>query len=413
MSKDSEKYPAKESPESNRERIKSQLKHPDKIELYEGGTMDVVDVKPERPKTEIPTFWLRGWGTTVEVHEDNIVNLAERGRRTLAVDAPHGIESANIQELTTEREQEIHDIELRKVAALLKSLDEKGIEQTDIVAHSEGAIYGVLAALLRPEKFRNMVLVDPAGMVGEDTKGRLVKGVALDIGLQIARIYKKLLTKEGFEAFKQSSTAAKALVEVFASNPRHTVESIGVIAETQIHEILQTLKELGIKISIVHGVDDKFFPMERVQQQTTTEMVDGFYSVNGTHNQLYLHPEKYTALIDTALDALEALWQKENNNNGKSNARREFEKLREKMIRKEKRYLPEEFLVKINNIIHNYFYVGLKDNDIDKEESDLENEDEKYFTEYRQLVEDNKELIRKKQMWVLHEILQNFIQWRK
>ena len=280
MSKDSEKYPAKESPESNRERIKSQLKHPDKIELYEGGTMDVVDVKPERPKTEIQTFWLRGWGTTVEVHEDNIVNLAERGRRTLAVDAPHGIESANIQELTTEREQEIHDIELRKVAALLKSLDEKGIEQTDIVAHSEGAIYGVLAALLRPEKFRNMVLVDPAGMVGEDTKGRLVKGVALDIGLQIARIYKKLLTKEGFEAFKQSSTAAKALVE------------------------------LGIKISIVHGVDDKFFPMERVQQQTTMEMIDGFYSVKGTHNQLYLHPEQYAFLVDNALDVLEALRKK-------------------------------------------------------------------------------------------------------
>ena len=237
--------------------------------------------------------------------------MAERGRRVLAVDAPHGIESANIQESTTERGQEIHDIELRKVAALLKALDEKDIEQTDVVAHSEGAIYGVLAALLRPEKFRNMVLVDPAGMVGEDTKGRLVKGAALDIGLQTARIYKKLLTREGFEAFKQSNTAAKALVEVFAQNPQHTIESIGVIAETQIHEILKTLKELGIKISIVHGVDDKFFPMEKVQQQTTTEMVDGFYSVKGTHNQLYLHPEQYTFLVDTALDALEALRKKE------------------------------------------------------------------------------------------------------
>ena len=311
MSNNFEKSPTQESSESNKERIKFQLEHPDKIDLYEGGVMDVVDVKPERPKTEVPTFWLRGWGTTLEVHEDNIINLAERGRRVLAVDAPHGIESANIQESTTERGQEIHDIELRKVAALLKALDEKDIEQTDVVAHSEGAIYGVLAALLRPEKFRNMVLVDPAGMVGEDTKGRLVKGAALDIGLQTARIYKKLLTREGFEAFKQSNTAAKALVEVFAQNPRHTIESIGVIAETQIHEILKTLKELGIKISIVHGVDDKFFPMEKVQQQTTTEMVDGFYSVKGTHNQLYLHPEQYTFLVDTALDALEALRKKE------------------------------------------------------------------------------------------------------
>lgn len=295
-----------ESSGSRREKLRSQLERRDSIDLYAGGAMEIIDVKPEEAKTETPTFWLGGWGTTTAVSEENIINLAERGRRTLAVDAPHGIESAAIPESATERAREMPDIELRKVAALLRALDEKGIEQTDVVAHSEGAIYGVMAVLLRPEKFRNMVLVDPAGMVGEDTTGRLVKGAALDICLQTARIYKKLLTQEGFKAFQQSNTAAKAVMQVFASNPRRTVESVGVIAETQIHELLKTLKDLGVKISIVHGVDDKFFPMERVQKQTTPEMVDGFYSVQGTHNQLYLHPEKYTLLVDNALDALEA-----------------------------------------------------------------------------------------------------------
>ncbi|MBI3630948.1 MAG: alpha/beta hydrolase [Candidatus Sungbacteria bacterium] len=119
------------------------------------------------------------------------MQLAERGRRTLTVDASHGIASENIPESATAQGREIHDIELRKVAALLKTLDEKDIAQTDIVAHSEGAIYGVMAALLRPERFRNLVLVDPAGMVGEDTQTRLVKGAALDLSLQMARIYKK------------------------------------------------------------------------------------------------------------------------------------------------------------------------------------------------------------------------------
>lgn len=153
-------------------------------------------------------------------------------------------------------------------------------------------------------------MVDPAGMVGEDKTSRLVKGAVLDIALQTARIYKKLLTKQGFTAFKQSNTAAKSLAQVFAKNPRHTIESIGVIAQSQIHEILKTLKDLGIKIAIVHAVDDKFFPMDKVQSQTTKEMADGFYSVKGTHNQLYLHPEQYTALVDSALDALEAMRKK-------------------------------------------------------------------------------------------------------
>lgn len=288
--------------ETSREQFKSQFENPEKISLYGSETMNVVDLNPKNPKTEIPAFWLTGWGAPAEVHEKNIISLAERGRRTLAVDEPHGIETS--QEASSKL-GEIHDIELRKVTALLKVLDEKDIDKTDIVAHSEGAIYGILAALLRPEKFNNLVLVDPAGMIGGDTEGRLVKGAALDLALQTARIYKKVLTKDGFEAFKRSATAVKALAEVFASNPSRTVESIGVIAETQIHEILTILKRLGLKISVIHGVDDKFFPMEMVQKKTTSDMVDGFYSVKGTHNQLYLHPEKYTSLVDNALYALQ------------------------------------------------------------------------------------------------------------
>lgn len=51
--------------------------------------------------------------------------------------------------------------------------------------------------------------------------------------------------------------------------------------------------------------------MKRVQEHTTRDRVDGFYSVEVTHNQLYLHPEKYTHLVDFALDALEAARRKE------------------------------------------------------------------------------------------------------
>ncbi|MBI2459750.1 MAG: hypothetical protein HYV53_04345 [Parcubacteria group bacterium] len=61
MPNNTEKSLAPETSESTREKIKLQLKHPDKIDLYEGGTMDVVDVKPEKLKTEVPVFWLRGW----------------------------------------------------------------------------------------------------------------------------------------------------------------------------------------------------------------------------------------------------------------------------------------------------------------------------------------------------------------
>lgn len=290
-----------------RERLRSQLKRPDTINLYGGEVLSIIDLQPERLKTETPVFWLGGWGTTIQVMENNIVNLAERGRRTLAVDAPHGIESAHIAHHIEGREHAIRDVELKKVAALLKALDEKSIAQTDIVAHSEGAIYGVSAALLRPERFRNLVLVDPAGMIGEDTQDRLIKGAALDLCLQTARIYKKLFTKEGSWGLRHAYAATRGVMKAFGLSPRRTMESVGVIAGTQIHELLKTLKELGMAISIVHAIDDKFFPMEKVKRQATDDAVNGFYPIEGTHNQLYLHPEKHTALIDEILDTLEAL----------------------------------------------------------------------------------------------------------
>ena len=52
--------------------------------------------------------------------------------------------------------------------------------------------------------------------------------------------------------------------------------------------------------------------MERVQKMTTSKIVDGFYSVKGTHNEILLHQETHTKLIGQVLDALEKKSEKDN-----------------------------------------------------------------------------------------------------
>ncbi len=260
---------------------------------FDNDKLEVVDIKPEIEKSEVPVVVAPGWGATPEVLKDNILTLAEEGRRTISINAPHGIE--------TQEEGHFPEVELRKVTALIETLDKKGIDKVDAVAHSEAGIYTTIAATLYPEKFRNLVLVDPGGMIGEDNMARLAKDFTHDVGIkQTMNSFKNPKhIKPILRAFKE---AGKTIVD----NPVKSTQEVMAIANTQIHELLKGLKEQGIGISIIHGVDDKAFPMDRVQEIADKDQLDGFYSVKGTHNQFYLQPKEYTQLAEQALSALEA-----------------------------------------------------------------------------------------------------------
>ena len=69
--------------------------------------------------------------------------------------------------------------------------------------------------------------------------------------------------------------------------------------------MLRDLHQKGIGISVIHGVDDPVFPMDKMQEIVKADQIDGFYSVKGDHNEIYVHPEKYIPLVDEALQSLE------------------------------------------------------------------------------------------------------------
>ena len=141
-----------------------------------GGMADIIDVRPENPKTETPVLLAPGWGLTDKVYQPAIQELVKRGRRVISLNHPRigGDMSAAPQEALDKYPTE----EVRKALNLIDLLDQKGIEKTDVIAHSEGAINTCIAAVLHPEKFRNIVFYAPAGLIGEDTFTRLLKGFA-------------------------------------------------------------------------------------------------------------------------------------------------------------------------------------------------------------------------------------------
>ncbi len=141
----------------------------EKREFFEGagGRIEVVDVIPEQLKDKVPLFIASGWGCSIEVYEQVFKIMVERGRRTISLNHPR--QGGDLENKATEAEIDTYPIEkLRKSYNILDVIEQKNIEKVDVLAHSEGAMNAILAAVLHPEKFRNIVLFGPAGMIGKD-----------------------------------------------------------------------------------------------------------------------------------------------------------------------------------------------------------------------------------------------------
>lgn len=278
----------------------------EQTEKYEYGstTIEAFDVQAEKLKTDTPIFFGTGWSASRGVYEASILGIAERGRRVLSLFAPHGIDTDPDFGTgdTTYAAAELH-----KAAAMLHTLEEKGVEQLDIVAHSESALWTLIVATMHPEKIRNIVLIDPAGLIDEDSTPRLATSFVLDI-VQGA-LNKEKLPRPQVERSVQPGSPADLFgaLRNMAGDPMKSLKEVLAMRDADIRDILENLKSQGKHISIVQGARDAIFPMERMQKVVNTKQVDGFYSVYGAHNEINSNPEAYIHVIDHALDALEKL----------------------------------------------------------------------------------------------------------
>jgi len=285
------------------EALAKQFAQSEKYE-YGGTTIEAFDIQPEKLKTETPVFFGTGWSASRGVYEASILGIADKGRRLLSMFVPHGIDTD--PDFGT-GDKTYAAAELRKAAAMLRTLEEKGVEQLDIVAHSESALWTLIVATIHPEKIRNIVLIDPAGLIDDETTSRLAVSFCLDI-VQGA-LNKEKLPRPKIERSVQpgSGTDLFGALKNMIGDPMRSLKEVLAMRDADIRDILENLKAQGKHIAIIQGARDAIFPMERMQRVVNTTQVDGFYSVYGAHNEINSNPEAYITVIDHALDALEKL----------------------------------------------------------------------------------------------------------
>lgn len=265
------------------------------------GKVDVVDIIPPQFSDPVPVLLAPGWSENPDTYKKSLQVISDAERRVLTV----GYHRRGGE---TELHETFPQAELRKASQLLQVLNLKEIGQVDGIFHSEGAINGLIAAMIEPTRFRNIVLDKPSGFIGEDGNARLA-GRFLKLLLQEA------IQRKPFSLTDPTNSLSSSLrtLHYMAGNPLRVLEEMSVMTSEDITKMIYYQEGKGIKFSIIAGVDDPLYPVKRqiehlrkTKKETGKSVpIEGFYSVTGGHNELSIHADQHTALAIDALNGLQ------------------------------------------------------------------------------------------------------------
>lgn len=277
-----------------------------------GGNAEVVDITPEKLKDETPLFFAPGWGSDIPVYKGTLEVLSGENRRVISLNHPRrgGDLKAHATEEALAKYPEEEEETLRRAYNILAILEQKKIEQVDAIAHSQGALDITMAAMLHPEKFRNIVYFAPVGLVGHDDIPRLFKGF-LDQQNRPASLKDYPISK-GEEA--TDAAFLESAKSYLKANPLRALRETMEVADAQIHEMIADLHGKGIGIIVMSPEDDPVFPMEMVTQYAKIESMDMFAVTKGGHGGIAEQPELFAAEAEEMVSALQ--WEKENTVDG-------------------------------------------------------------------------------------------------
>jgi len=259
-----------------------------------GGVAVVVQIIPRTPGDPVPLVFAPGWGQTARAYAIPLRTFAERGRHVVSLFQPARGRSITGQ-TDLPREQ------ARKAQALIGAIARLRLERVDLVAHSEGALGAVIAAALYPQRVRNLILVDPAGLIIGDRWYRLVGR----FGQMIVQCALEATTNA---AERRALVWAMVNPTVYSlTHPLRALAQISALAGWHNLDLLRGLRGAGVGVVVITGVDNRVFPIDRSGPfaRDGVLIVDGFHSVRGGHAKL-LGDARYAGAILDAIDQLNA-----------------------------------------------------------------------------------------------------------
>ncbi|MCA9358832.1 hypothetical protein KC926_01350 [Candidatus Kaiserbacteria bacterium] len=242
----------------------------------------------ENEKTDVPVMIFPGWTGGSETYAVNMDAFATEGRSSVMVELLEDQLDSDIQ----------HN--LKCAFEYNNVINGSNLEKIDAVGYSEGALNLIVAAILNPEKFNNIVLISPVGLSDNVSKTDLAVNFSREV---VSGFFDWLKTEKGREMMMGVS---KSVIGRLVGSPIKSWKQVLGMTNVNLVEELKALREQGVGVSIVHGVNDKLISTDDMQKLLNQEAIDDLHLFEGSHPDFLFKAEECTKIVDDALDKLSA-----------------------------------------------------------------------------------------------------------
>lgn len=244
-----------------------------------GTSLQILDLDPGDLSGQPPILLAPGWSATTTVNKLILRTIFESGRRVLSLNHTR-------QGVYPPDDSGFPWAERQKASALIHLIRSKKLNEVDVIAHSEGAINVSIATILRLHSFRvrRMVLISSCGLLEHDNLLALAWRFFKE-----AR--KELSVPHVIQPAKKDDAKVDGgnILDYVFANPRLSLAEIKAMVSFRFGRRVQ-LDGLPEWLCLIHHVDDCLFPIERVIKSLPKDVLHGFYSVKGHHNQVLGDP---------------------------------------------------------------------------------------------------------------------------
>ena len=326
--------------------FESNFKKREKVDIP-GGSVDVVDIPAPASSDKKPMVLVPAWGMSPEVYKYVLKGFNDAGRRTMSFAFPT---AGGTTELPPEDRKSFEGFPpdaIRDALTLMAVLEAQSAEDAGVVGHSKGGASAGIAALLFAQRaargegkrrIANLELFGSAGLIGKDNLARVGYGFAMQKSnrgqqsesfkaIPVSGEERAAAAAEGrtiaeYGAIPNTPEDAEGGAAAGAALGSHIKESglvrtageVWGLSKIQMAHLLKELRSYGIGVTVMSGVDDPVFPIEKMvgtMDEKTREItpgtvhgkdVDGFLSIRAEHGI----PVPYAGIIEGQLSALEA-----------------------------------------------------------------------------------------------------------